>query len=188
MIRTLTDEQYAVFMVKIPEAPIRDRCIMLLMLHAGLRNGEVCGLRFNDLYLEGSAFTTIEIHNGHGNNELVRLVPLSVALVSALEAYYPVYVEKFGRPDPHQFAFITRNQKMPIQQRDVQRITQKWTSLWLGTSFHPHLLRHTFATRLMRKTSIRVVQDLLGHLNLGSTQKYTHPTSEDCKNAVNQTF
>ncbi|GAH96402.1 unnamed protein product, partial [marine sediment metagenome] len=49
---------------------------------------------------------------------------------------------------------------------------------------HPHILRHTFATRLMSKTSMRVVQELLGHKNLSSTQIYTHPNNADLQEAI----
>jgi len=188
MIQTLTDEQYVTFMIKLGEAPVRDRCIMLLLLHGGLRNGEVCALRFRDIYSGKTVFSSIEIPNGHGHHDHLRLVPLSPSLTSALEQYHAAYSQKFGTPDPLSRAFITRNQKIGIQQRDIQRIVAKYTRLWLDHAFHPHSLRHTFATRLMRKASMRVVQQLLGHLSITSTQVYTHPSSEDCSNAVNQAF
>jgi len=188
MIKTLTDEEYATFMVKINEAPVRDRCIMLLLLHAGLRNGEVCALRFRDLYSGKTVFSSIEVANGHGHHEHIRLLPISPALSTALAQYHAAYSQKFGNPDPLSRAFITRNQKIAIQQRDIQRIVSKHTRLWLDHPFHPHSLRHTFATRLMRRTSMRVVQQLLGHLSITSTQVYTHPSSEDCSDAVNQAF
>ena len=188
MVQTLTDEQYVTFMVRINDAPVRDRCMLLLLLHAGMRNGELCALRFRDLYSGKVVFSSIEVANGHGHHDLVRLLPLSPALTSALEQYYAAYVQKFGTPDPLSPAFITRNLKIGIQPRDVQRICGKHTRLWLDHAFHPHALRHTFATRLMRKASMRVVQQLLGHLSITSTQVYTHPSSEDCSNAVNQAF
>jgi len=188
MVKTLTDEQYSTFMMKIPAIPARDHCILLLLLQAGLRNGELCALRFRDIYSGKVVFSQLEIHNGHGHNENTRLIPLTVQLIPALEQYLSAYTEKFGTPDPMKHAFVTRNQKIPIQQRDVQRITAKWTRELIGCSFHPHAFRHTFATRLMRRVSMRIVQQLLGHTNISSTQVYTHPSSEDRVDAINQAF
>ncbi|GAH69734.1 unnamed protein product, partial [marine sediment metagenome] len=49
---------------------------------------------------------------------------------------------------------------------------------------HPHMLRHTFASKLMRVTSMRTVQELLGHSSITSTQIYTHPNEDDKKKAI----
>jgi len=188
MFNTLTDDQYAVFMTRISEAPIRDRTILLLLLHTGLRNGELCSLRFQDLYAEKEVFHSIEIANGHGNNKRFRLLPLTPILISTLGLYLPAFISLYGSPDPASHVFLTRNQKIPVQQRDVQRIVNKYTRAWLNHAFHPHNLRHTYATRLIRKSNARVAQILLGHVALQSTMIYTHPNSQDCEEAVNQAF
>ncbi|GAH73030.1 unnamed protein product [marine sediment metagenome] len=56
----------------------------------------------------------------------------------------------------------------------------------LGRPVHPHILRHTFASRLMRTTNARIVQELLGHQHLSTTQIYTHPNQDDLKKAIEQ--
>ncbi len=188
MIHTLSDMQYAAFMARVREAPARDQCILLLLLHAGMRNGEVCNLRFQDFCYGKEVFHTINILNGHSKTNTMRYISLTPVLISALESYL---LEEFesGKPaDPSAHAFKTFNQGIPIQQKDIQRIVDHYTRLWLGEAFTPHSLRHTFATRLMRCSSIRVVQQLLGHRSLASTQVYTHPNSEDRSNAVHKAF
>ena len=84
------------------------------------------------------------------------------------------------------YAFTTKNIDKPLSTRQVERIIRAAALKCLGRPVHPHALRHTFASRLMRKTNARIVQELLGHKNLSSTQIYTHPNGEDLKDAINQ--
>ena len=187
-MKTMTDEEYAMFLTRLPEAGVRDRCILLLLLHTGLRNGELCALRIQDLYAQKQPFHQIEVANGHGHHRHFRMLPLTGQLIDALSEYYTARSARFGAPDPASPAFITLKRKMGIQQRDVQRIAKHYTLLWLSRAFTPHSFRHTYATRLMRKASLRVVQQLLGHLSISSTQIYTHPSQEDMSRAVNDAF
>ncbi|GAH51596.1 unnamed protein product, partial [marine sediment metagenome] len=65
-----------------------------------------------------------------------------------------------------------------------ERITRNAAMKSLGRPVHPHVLRHTFASRLMRTTNSRVVQELLGHQHMSTTQIYMHPNQEDKKKAI----
>lgn len=188
MIKALTDEQYAIFMTRLPEAQIRDQCIMLFMLHGGLRNGEVCKLRWADVGINQEVFHTIQVVNGHSRKKSTRYVTLSPKLIETIKNYRTWYDGRYSYRDPYRPLFITLNQKIHISQRDIQRIVERYRKLCLQDTFTPHSLRHTFATRLLRCSNIRVVQQLLGHSSLTSTEIYTHPNSDDRKNAINQAF
>ncbi len=188
MIKALTDDQYSIFMTMLPEAKIRDQCIMLFMLHGGLRNGEVCKLRWADVCINQEVFHTIHIVNGHSRKKSSRYITLSPKLIEVIKDYLSWYDKRYSYRDQNRHMFITRNQKISIQQRDVQRIVNRFIKTWLQDTFTPHSLRHTFATRLLRCSNIRVVQQLLGHNSLISTEIYTHPNSDDRKNAINQAF
>ena len=188
MNRSLTENQYAVFMTLLPNIQIRDQCIMLFLLHAGLRNGEVCSLNWEDICINQDIFHTIRIINGHSRKKSFRYVNLTQKLLSVVKDYQTWFMSKYGIEDPNSPFLITRNQKGRINQRDVQRIVTNFTKQNLQEAFCPHCLRHTFATRLLKCTNIRVVQQLLGHDSLTSTQIYTHPSSEDRKDAINQAF
>ena len=188
MFKTLSDAQYSVLMSRIREAIPRDRCILLFLVQAGLRNGEVCNLRFQDFSYGKEIFHTINIINGHSKKRLMRYLPLTPLLIDSLEVYLELIRAETGPPDPTQRAFITFNQGIPIQQKDIQRIVASYTRRWLGEAFTPHSLRHSFATRLMRCSNIRVVQQLLGHSSLNSTMIYTHPNSEDRSEAIHKAF
>lgn len=188
MIQTFTDEQYSVFMSRLHEAAIRDQGIMLFMLHGGLRNGEVCDLLWGDVGVGKEIFHTINIENGHSRVKNTRYVTLTPRLVEILAKYVAWFDRRYKIRDNLKPLFITYNQKIKMSDRDVQRIVEKYTMFWLRRSFTPHSLRHTFATRLMRCSNIRVVQQLLGHKSLLSTQVYTHPDANDRSNAINQAF
>ncbi|MCK5616999.1 tyrosine-type recombinase/integrase, partial [Candidatus Pacearchaeota archaeon] len=72
----------------------------------------------------------------------------------------------------------------PLTTRAIEKMT-KWRGIEsLNEPVNPHMLRHTFATKLMRVTDMATVQNLLGHKNLNSTQRYTHPNTEDTSAAI----
>lgn len=82
-----------------------------------------------------------------------------------------------------------------ITKRNGSAVTIRWYQLvitaagrrTLNRRIHPHTLRHTFATRLLQETNIRVVQVALGHRSIRSTQIYTHPTMQDLREALQKT-
>ena len=82
------------------------------------------------------------------------------------------------------FAFFKMTNGRCVSVRQVERIIAMHSFLAFGTRIHPHILRHTFATRLMACTSMRNVQVLLGHKNIQTTQIYTHPNNQDLKSAI----
>ncbi len=188
MITSLSSNQYDTLVAKVGQASPRDRCIVLFMLHAGLRNGEVCKLQIGDLYVDSEIFHSVSIQNGHSRTKSSRIISFSPLLTESLREHMRMRVSRSGEFRPDEPAFITKNQKIRISPKDVQRIVAGHTWAWLGVACTPHSLRHTFATRLMKVASIRVVQQLLGHKTLSSTQVYTHPDSEDRAKAINDAF
>ncbi len=188
MIKSLTEAQYSIFMTMLDGIRIRDRCILLFMLHGGLRNGEVCKLNWSDVCIDREVFHTIRIINGHSRKKDSRYVALTPKLVESLQDYILWCDHNGVYQDADLSLFVTRNLRIRMQQRDLQRIVANYTMSCLREAYTPHSLRHTFATRCLRCSNIRVVQQLLGHSSLTSTQVYTHPTSDDRSNAINQAF
>lgn len=162
---------------------IRNYCMALLMLEAGLRVGEVVNLRMLDLWYAGQPKDNLLVSKDFSHGKSDRLIPLSEKLLEALpllnEAWW------YDVTPSHCFhAFFWGKARYPLTTRQVERIIRKAGIQALGRPIHPHILRHTFASRLMRTCNARVVQELLGHRNLSSTQIYTHPNQEDLKKAV----
>lgn len=161
----------------------RNHCMAVLMLDAGLRVGELVRLRQLDLAFAGSISTSVLIGAGISKSCFERVVPLTSAAISAIRHMVEFYW-KTSSPSPYLYAFFQLDPLRHLTTRHVERIIRSAAMGALNRPVHPHVLRHTFATRLMRTTNTRIVQELLGHRRLSSTQVYTHPNQEDLKLAI----
>lgn len=157
----------------------RDYCILTLFLNCGLRLAELCSLNVSDIK-DGSMTVT-----GKGNKE--RLVYLNDACISAINDYLAVRPNENIIYDDRNALFISRNRRR-ISPKTVQHIVKTYLekSGLGGQGFSTHKLRHTAATLMYQhgQVDIRVLKDILGHSNLGTTQIYTHVSDKQIKNAV----
>ncbi len=144
----------------------RDLAVLELLYAAGLRVSELCGLDRGDIDLAHRTVTVL------GKGAKQRRVPIHDTAVSALRAWL-----EDGRddlPGPPEAAFVNRRGNR-LGQRDVRRILDRRAA----SPTHPHALRHTYATHLLDGgADLRVVQELLGHSSLATTQIYTHVSKE----------
>lgn len=161
----------------------RNYTMTLLMLDAGLRVGETCQLRINQLYYASAPVGCLNIPAKDTKNRWSRDIPITVRLSDAIEQMNTYFWSKMPIR-PESYAFYTHSPMEPLTTRQVQRVINYAARASIGRKLHPHALRHTFATKLMRKCSVRVVQSLLGHKSLQSTQVYTHPNHRDLQNAI----
>lgn len=162
---------------------IRNYTIALLMLDAGLRVGEVLRLTWPDLYVNATPVHVLILDRQLAEKSCERAVPLSSRLSAALGEHY-LHNHPQDTILAHLSAFYATTPHKPLTARQVQRIINAAATRSIGRPIHPHILRHTFATKLMRKTDMRTVQTLLGHKHLSSTQVYTHPNGDDLKAAI----
>jgi len=156
----------------------------LLMLDAGLRVGELVKMKKCYLIFAGEFMNDVQVPFGIAKNKVARAIPMTERLKDAIKAMQLEYWQPDDCP-PDGHCFYLHDWHKPITARQVQRIITTAGQKVLHKMVWPHMLRHTFATRLMRKTSTRVVQTLLGHKSLTSTQVYTHPNNQDLKKAIN---
>lgn len=162
---------------------VRNYCMAVLMLDAGLRVGELVKLRVEQLYFAGSPAGALTLEESQTKTKQQRTVPLTIRCHNAIVTMQNKWW--FGPTGHHHFyAFRQGAGANPLTTRQVQRIIGAAARKSLGQGIHPHILRHTFATRLMTKCPMRVVQQLLGHAKLSSTQIYTHPNSTDLQTAI----
>ena len=164
---------------------VRNYCMALLMLDAGLRVGELVSLRLSDLFFNMEPVRTIFIKSHMTKNKVEHSIPVSDRLSRALASYSETW-NLFG-PDPMDaFAFRRPGFDDAITTRQVERIIGSAGLKALGRPVNPHMLRHTAASRWMRVTNEAVVQRLLGHKYLSSTQIYCHPNSDDLRQAIDK--
>ncbi|HUW44892.1 MAG TPA: tyrosine-type recombinase/integrase [Dehalococcoidia bacterium] len=169
---------------QVPRAKdIRNATMILLMLDAGLRVGEVVQMRLANLLYERHPAKSVRINAAIAKNKIERLIPMSEKLRIAIDRMTD-FVWDYNPEEPDHFAFYINCIHKHLSTRQVERIVNACCRTAFGRSIHPHALRHTFATRLMKVTDIRTVQVMLGHKSVTSTQVYTHPNDEDCQNAI----
>jgi integrase/recombinase XerC len=145
----------------------RDDAVLEVLYGSGIRVGELCGLDVGALDLRRGALTVW----GKGAKE--RRVPLSDPAVAALRRWLPLRSEVL--PEAAGLALFGNERGVRLSPRDVRRILDRRSS----RPTHPHALRHTFATHLLDGgADLRVVQDLLGHSDVATTQRYTHVSKQ----------
>ncbi len=157
----------------------RDYCILTLFLNCGMRLSELVGLDLNDVHLNGA---TMKI-TGKGNKE--RMVYLNDACVEALKGYLAVRPVE-GLKDRK--ALFISGQRKRISPKTVQYLVKKYLAeIDLGgPGYSVHKLRHTAATLMYQQghVDIRILKDILGHENLGTTEIYTHVSNEQMAKAA----
>jgi len=167
-----------------PEA-WRDLALIEVLYDAGLRVGEACALRIGDVELDKG---WVRVEQGKGGRD--RVVPLADPACIAIEAYISHgRTDLAGRnPETTDTLFLNTRGK-PMTTRDARRIVARIGGIALdGRPMWPHLLRHSFATHLLEGgADLRSVQELLGHTDVGSTQIYTHITSERLRHVYDAT-
>ena len=158
----------------------RDYCILTLFLNCGLRLAELCALNLSSISGDGT-LTVV----GKGNKE--RMVYLNSACLDAISKYLPVRHNEGVPASDKNALFISRN-KRRISPKTVQHIVKTYLEKsGLGDmGYSTHKLRHTAATLMYQhgNVDIRVLKDILGHANLGTTQIYTHVSDKQIKQAV----
>lgn len=167
-----------------PEA-VRDRAVLELLYAAALRVSELCGLTPGGLDLRERTVKVL----GKGGKE--RIVPLGAPAAHALGAYVSeardLLLARAERPDAARVLFVG-NAGAPLSTYAVYRLVSRELGQEPGSGPRgPHTLRHTAATHLLDGgADLRVVQEMLGHASLGSTQVYTHVSTEKLAQAYRQ--
>lgn len=162
---------------------MRNVTMALFMLDAGLRVNELVQLLVTDLWFEDRPVTSLIVRAEIAKNRRERTIPLSARVRACV---VQMFTQWWRSTDLAciPYAFWARTPDVHITTRQVHRIIDAAAMKAYGRHCHPHMLRHTFASRLIKKCNSSIVQVLLGHSRLSSTQIYCHPDAEDLKNAI----
>lgn len=160
-----------------PPLWLRDRAVLELMYASGLRASEVGSIGLSDY---DPVAGSIRIR-GKGSKE--RVVPVGRPAREWLSRYLkecrPLLEAPGGVPSvEHKGRIFLTTRGVPLDRQGVWRLVKRWATMAGISGAHPHTLRHSFATHLLvGGADLRVVQDLLGHADIGTTQIYTHVDS-----------
>lgn len=148
------------------DVQLRDKTLFTMMYACGMRVSEVTALTWADIKMDERSVRIL----GKGDKE--RIVPFFKGFDQQLKTYKLRYWEKYAQDD---HVFVNQHGK-GLSSRGIQYLMQKHAdAIDMHMRVHPHMLRHSFATHLLDNgADIRVVQELLGHSSLSTTQIYTH--------------
>jgi integrase/recombinase XerD len=159
----------------------RDRAILELFYASGLRLTELVESRLENLSLEEGWIRV----TGKGNK--TRLSPVGAAAREAIAAYLAHGRPALVKPKTQSHVFLTINGTILTRARVYQIVQERAKAAGLGDRVHPHLLRHSFATHLLNNgADLRVIQEMLGHADISTTQIYTHVDQKRLKQVHRQ--
>ena len=156
---------------------IRNRALLVVMLHAGLRAGEVANLRLKDLEENGRLWVR------EGKNKKDRCLWINSDDMALLKRWI---ASKPCSQEPSSFVFSSLDGVSPLCKRWMRKMVKKVAiQAGLEKDLHPHSLRHSFGTRLLKHSkNLFVVSRALGHANLASTQIYLHLQDNELEDAL----
>ena len=171
----------------------RDIALVVLLARTGLRLSEVCRLQRRDIRPDDSLLL---VRGGKGGKD--RVVDVNDEVLAALRSYWhladTLRAPADGRPLAELPAIGGHDKRspllLPISPKTVERIIAGYvTALGIGEKITPHSFRHGFATTLVENdVNLRLVQELLGHANLSTTQVYAHISDRDRRDAYRRVF
>ncbi|MDP2943323.1 MAG: site-specific tyrosine recombinase XerD, partial [Candidatus Omnitrophota bacterium] len=155
---------------------LRDRAALELMYATGMRVSELVNLKVNDVHLDVGFARCI----GKGQKE--RIIPVGRKAIEALQKYLTKARPKFLKKGESNALFLTRLGKQMSRQSFWMVIKRYVREARIKKRVTPHTFRHSFATHLLQRgADLRVVQELLGHTSISTTQIYTHIDKERLK-------
>jgi len=162
------------------ELALRDQAILSLLYFCGLRASELCGLELQNIYLKQRVLKVY----GKGRKE--RIVPFNDECKKDIEMYLKLSrTNLLSKNKELSKKLILNNKGHSLTVRGLEYILDS-IELKTGTflNLHPHILRHSFATHLLENgADLRIIQELLGHESINTTQIYTHVTEEAMQEA-----
>ena len=185
---TLNEVQVERLLESMPEPPpgdflgLRDRAMLELFYASGLRISEVVGARLENLNLEQGIIRVL------GKGQKTRLVPVGAKAREAIRRYLKEARPKLVKKRTGSEVFLSNRGRGLTTQRVYDIVKRVAKLSGLPVNIYPHLLRHSFATHLLTNgADLRVIQELLGHADISTTEIYTHVDQRRLK-AVHHKF
>jgi len=183
---TIASKQQMIDLLNAPSAKeafyLRDKAMLELLYATGLRASEVAGLKIADLNLDIGYLRCI----GKGSRE--RIVPVGKMAISAVAEYLRELRGRLAKHESGDFLLLSRT-GAPLGRIEIWRLVKKYAArAGMPRNLTAHTLRHCFATHLLTGgADLRSVQEMLGHVDIASTQIYTHVDQERLR-AIHKQF
>lgn len=181
----LLEHEAQALLIHAAKSNFRDYIMIKLALGTGIRNSELCGLTIECISTYHIISTILDLPVSIAKGGHPRQIPLHPDLRDELKRWISIKQSLREPCGPGDFLFVSHKTNSQLSPRDFQRIVHNLSITSIGRPVTPHTLRHTFATRLLSKSNMRIVQKALGHVNIQSTQIYTHPSNSEVADAIN---
>ena len=185
MVNIIIEDEIKKLLSAAKDSDIRDFTIIYLALSTGLRVSELVGLFNEDIFPYDEVTSILVVPSRIAKNGRTRKIPINHETRLVLSTFISYKVTRKEPMSLDSYFFVSHHTHNPLSSRDFQRIVKELSISSIGRSITPHTLRHTFATRLLKHTNLRVVQEALGHARIQTTQIYTHPGIDDISSAIN---
>ncbi len=158
----------------------RDRAIIETLYSCGLRVSELCHLQMSDLFLD-EGFIRV-----HGKGKKERLVPISQSAIAELRLWFEQRAEVNIRPGHEDMVFVSFRRGTALSRITVFHIVKTLCqAAGIRSTVSPHTFRHSFATHLLEGgANLRVIQEMLGHEEIGTTEIYMHVNSHRLREEI----
>ena len=161
----------------------RNKSILEVMYSSGLRISELINLEFKNIDLNDSIIRVM----GKGSKE--RIVPISDLAIKYLKIYVKDYRASLVKNETNNYVYLNNHGKKMTRQGVFKMIKKLTSEKGINKDVSPHTLRHSIATHMLENgADLRIIQEFLGHENIGTTQIYTHLTNEKLKNDYMEYF
>ena len=165
---------------------IRNFTMISLALGTGLRNDELINLTIEMIKPYEDITKMLYLPGIIAKGGIPRDIPLHPDLRSDLWRFLTWKQNHTEPSNPGDYLFVSKFTHNRLSSRDFQRIVNSISIKSIDRKIHPHVLRHTFATKLLTVSNLRIVQKVLGHKNISTTQIYTHPSINELSDAINK--
>jgi integrase/recombinase XerD len=160
---------------------VRDRAVLEMFYATGMRVSEVCDLKLDDVHFEEGYVRCF------GKGSKMRVVPFGSSSQATLERYLLTVRPKLEKAGPSRFVFLTLRGGPFTRQRLWQIVKEYTRHACIDKDVSPHTLRHSFASHLLANGApLRVIQEMLGHADIATTQVYTHVDPQRLKSVHHQ--
>lgn len=184
MIKTINELEIQKLLSAAKKQNLRDYTMIFLALSTGLRVSELVGLYIEDVAPFGTVSSLLTVPSRISKNGKKREIPINDEARRVLHTFLLSRPTEPSITEQPFYLFVSKWTKKHLVTRDFQRIVNLLSVSSIGRKISPHTLRHTFATMVLKHTNIRVVQELLGHARLNTTQIYTHVCLDDARVAL----
>jgi len=154
----------------------RNKAILELLYSSGLRISELVNLELKSIDFDDCIIRVF----GKGSKE--RIIPMNDYAINALKMYIDNYRNLMIKNEVNNYVFLNNHGKIMTRQGVFKMLKKECMIKGINKNISPHTLRHTFATHLLQNgADLRIIQEILGHSDISTTQIYTHVTNEKLK-------